>query len=89
MDAATSTWWMSSPWLRADDIDQLRDLLIQHAGYTGSDVAARLLKDWDRSVELFVKVMPLDYRRVLEEQRVAALADSASDLLQPMEVSRG
>ncbi len=77
------------PLASADDIDQLRDLLIQHAGYTGSDVAARLLKDWDRSVELFVKVMPLDYRRVLEEQRVAALADSASDLLQPMEVSRG
>jgi glutamate synthase (NADPH) large chain len=72
-----------------DDVDLLRDLLIQHAGYTGSEVAARVLTDWDRSVEMFVKVMPLDYRRVLEEQRAAALAGSASDLLQPMEVSRG
>jgi glutamate synthase (NADPH/NADH) large chain len=72
-----------------EDVDLLRDLLIQHAGYTGSAVAARHLKDWDRSVETFVKVMPLDYRRVLEEQRAAALAHSPSDLLQPMEVSRG
>ncbi len=77
------------PLATADDVELVRDLLIQHAAYTGSTVAARLLKHWDRSVEMFVKVMPLDYRRVLEEQRAAALADSASDLLQPMEVSHG
>jgi glutamate synthase (NADPH) large chain len=77
------------PLATADDVELVRDLLIQHAAYTGSTVAARLLKNWDRSVEMFVKVMPLDYRRVLEEQRAAALADSASDLLQPMEVSHG
>ena len=31
-----------------EDVDLVRDLLIQHAGYTGSTVAAGLLKDWDR-----------------------------------------
>ena len=31
----------------ADDIELVRDLLIQHAGYTGSTVAARLSHDWD------------------------------------------
>ena len=54
-----------------EDIQLLRDLLIQHAGYTGSTVAAGLLKDWDRSQDRFVKVMPVDYRRVLEQQKVA------------------
>ena len=77
------------PLAAADDVESVRDLLIQHAGYTGSTVAARLLKAWKRSIKEFVKVMPLDYRRVLEEQQAAALADSASDLLQPVEVSRG
>jgi glutamate synthase (NADPH) large chain len=77
------------PLAEPDDVDSVRDLLIQHAAYTGSAVAARLLNNWDRSVEMFVKVMPRDYRRVLEERKAAALADSASDLLQPMEVSRG
>jgi glutamate synthase (NADPH) large chain len=72
-----------------DDIELVGDLLFQHAGYTGSAVAKRLLKAWKRSIKEFVKVMPLDYRRVLEEQKTAALADPASGLLQAAEVARG
>ena len=56
------------PLREAEDIEMVRDLLIQHAGYTGSTVAARLLGDWDNAVEKFVKVMPVDYRRVLQER---------------------
>ncbi len=48
-----------------EDLDLIRDLLIQHAGYTGSTVAARILGDWDWAVEKFVKVMPKDYKRML------------------------
>ena len=33
-----------------EDIELVRDLLIQHAGYTGSTVAARLLSEWDDAV---------------------------------------
>jgi glutamate synthase (ferredoxin) len=54
------------------DIEVVRDLLIQHAGYTGSTVAKRLLSDWDWAVTKFVKVMPVDYRRVLQEQKKKA-----------------
>jgi glutamate synthase (NADPH) large chain len=72
-----------------DDIELVRDLLIQHAGYTGSAVAKRLLNDWDHSAGQFVKVMPLDYRRVLEEQKMAARSDGAPELLQTVEVARG
>jgi glutamate synthase (ferredoxin) len=57
------------PLREPEDVELVRDLLIQHAGYTGSAVAARLLGDWDWAVSKFVKVMPVDYRRVLEEQR--------------------
>ena len=60
------------PLREPEDIETVRDLLIQHAGYTGSEVAARILGDWDWAVEKFVKVMPVDYRRVLEEQKQAA-----------------
>ena len=52
-----------------DDIELTRDLLIQHAGYTGSKVAKRLLGDWDWAIGKFRKVMPVDYRRVLDEQK--------------------
>ena len=65
------------PLQESDDIELVRDLLIQHAGYTGSDVAKRLLGDWDWAVTKFVKVMPVDYRRVLREQKLAAEAQAA------------
>jgi glutamate synthase (ferredoxin) len=72
-----------------DDLELVRDLLIQHAGYTGSQVAAKLLGDWDVSVSQFVKVMPLDYRRVLDEQRSAQSARQALDEPERVEVGRG
>ena len=34
--------------------------------HTGSTVAAHLLTDWSATAKLFVKVMPRDYKRVLE-----------------------
>jgi glutamate synthase (ferredoxin) len=67
------------PLREPEDLDLVRDLLIQHAGYTGSTVAARLLNDWDWAAEKFVKVMPVDYRRVLEEQKKAADAKKAAE----------
>ncbi len=79
------------PMAEPEDIELVRDLLIQHAGYTGSQVAARLLNDWEWAIGRFVKVMPVDYRRVLEEQRSAARNGSAHarDRLEEMEVTRG
>jgi len=65
------------PLREPEDLDLVRDLLIQHAGYTGSPVAARILGDWDWAVTKFVKVMPVDYRRVLEEQKKQAAAEAA------------
>ena len=69
-----------------DDVEMVRDLLIQHAGYTKSTVAARLLGDWEWAVTKFVKVMPVDYRRVLEKQRQEAREKEA---MQQLEVSGG
>ncbi|MEM9752691.1 MAG: glutamate synthase large subunit [Planctomycetota bacterium] len=56
-----------------EDQDELRTLLENHLRHTGSTVAASLLADWSNAVTLFRKVMPVDYRRVLETQkRIAA-----------------
>jgi glutamate synthase (NADPH) large chain len=70
-----------------DDVELVRDLLIQHAGYTGSTVAARLLSDWSWAVEKFVKVMPIDYRRVLAEQKQQQALERAVSI--PVEVKGG
>ena len=70
------------PFDEAEDLDLVRGLLIQHAVDTGSDVAARLLNDWEAARGAFVKVMPRDYRRVLDRQKevMASLFDEALDL---------
>jgi len=56
-----------------DDEDQvwLRDRIERHLAETESAVARRVLDDWDAAVSSFCKVMPRDFKRVLEAQRVA------------------
>ncbi len=49
------------------EIDEVRDLITQHQEATGSTLAARLLGRWPDAVPEFVKVMPLDYKRAIEE----------------------
>ncbi|MGH9048042.1 MAG: glutamate synthase subunit alpha, partial [Acidimicrobiales bacterium] len=49
-----------------DDGDWLCSLVIRHAEETGSAVANRLLEDWPAALADMVKVMPREYRRVLE-----------------------
>jgi len=58
----------------ADDREELQALVAEHAQRTGSARAEALLEDWDAAVERFVKVMPRDYARVLEERAEAAKA---------------
>jgi len=55
-----------------EDLDLVRGLLERHHEYTGSTVAAGLLADWPNAATRFKKVMPREYRRVLEERRQEA-----------------
>ena len=48
--------------------DELRGMIDNHRRYTGSTVAEAILERWDKAVDEFVKVMPIDYKRVLEER---------------------
>ena len=61
-----------------EDIALLRQLIEDHLEHTGSNPARKILADWDSSVSRFRKVMPRDFRRVLEERRQAAEPAAAS-----------
>ncbi|KAF8717826.1 GXGXG motif, partial [Rhizoctonia solani] len=50
------------------EIAELRSLIEDHRHYTGSEVANRVLMDFHHLLPMFVRVMPLDYKRVLEEK---------------------
>ena len=52
----------------AADIAELKTLISRHLQYTESTVAAQILADWDTALAQFVKVMPTDYKRVLNER---------------------
>jgi len=54
-----------------EDREWLKDRIGRHLAETGSAVAERLLEDWDLAAEAFVKVMPMDYKRVLMALRRA------------------
>jgi glutamate synthase (NADPH/NADH) large chain len=64
--------------LDADDREFLHDIVSRHAAETGSKVAAGLLSEWERAVERFGKIMPRDYKRVLEAAKAAA--DAGADV---------
>ncbi len=74
--------------LSAEDRTWVRARVRLHQEETGSTVAGRLLADWTAASELFVKVMPRDYRRVLEAtERAVAEGRSVDEAI--MEASRG
>ncbi|MEE8141975.1 MAG: glutamate synthase subunit alpha, partial [Planctomycetota bacterium] len=51
-----------------EEIAELKELIERHHRYTGSTVAEKVLSQWDSILPQFVKVMPTDYKRFLEEQ---------------------
>lgn len=52
-----------------EDIERLYDLVSKHYQYTGSTLAKRTLDKWSERVGRFVKVIPLDYKKVLERMK--------------------
>lgn len=56
-----------------EDIDELRELIAKHQKYTQSTVAEKILEAWDVELANFRKVMPIDYKRALEEQKKESL----------------
>jgi glutamate synthase (NADPH) large chain len=52
-----------------EDVQELRDMIEAHHKYTLSRVAAHILEDWPDALGQFVKVMPVDYKRVLQQRQ--------------------
>jgi len=52
-----------------EEICWLRKFIERHRNYTGSERAKRLLEKWDDVLGQIVKVMPIEYRAVLEKMK--------------------
>ena len=59
---------------------ELHELIRQHYLYTGSKLALQMLDDWPRYVEDFIQVVPIEYKRVLQEEQVRKLQQKIADM---------
>ncbi|MEI7866431.1 MAG: glutamate synthase large subunit [Candidatus Methylumidiphilus sp.] len=60
------------------DARRLRHLIERHARYTGSEFARHILDEWANYLPLFVKIMPVDYKKALEKIQQTRISQGAS-----------
>ena len=59
---------------------ELHELIRQHYLYTGSKLARTMLDDWNRYVEDFIQIVPIEYKRVLQEEQMNKLRQKIADM---------
>jgi glutamate synthase (NADPH/NADH) large chain len=70
------------PVTEPSDVAELKTLIEEHRRHTGSTVAERILKDWSAQLASFRKVMPIDYRRALQQMAREAAENNVVEEVQ-------
>lgn len=55
-----------------EDLDLIKEMITNHLRFTKSDLAQELLSNWEQTGDRFIKVMPIDYKAVLEKGKQKA-----------------
>jgi len=55
------------------DVNELQTMINNHLLYTQSSLASKILTNWEEYLPMFVKVIPFEYRKVLEEEKLKEL----------------
>lgn len=63
----------------ASEIAELKQLIVKHQQFTNSKKAQKVLDNWEENISKFVKVMPRDYKRVLEALKEAINSGLSGD----------
>jgi glutamate synthase (NADPH/NADH) large chain len=71
------------------DINELTDLIARHHQFTSSKKAKMILDDPDKYIQMFIKVTPYDYKRVLEEQKLDELKKKIAGVEMDIEFGYG
>lgn len=66
------------------EIAFIRGLIEDHHHFTGSELAARVLLDFNRALPRFIKVLPTDYKRVMAEEAAKAEAAKKAEYALPL-----
>ena len=57
---------------------ELKDLVRRHYMYTRSELAHRMLDNWSKFVEQFIQVVPIEYTKVLQEEKMKKLQEKVA-----------
>ncbi|HEX2967745.1 MAG TPA: glutamate synthase large subunit [Bacteroidales bacterium] len=68
------------------DVNELTHLIRRHYHFTGSKKAKLILDDPDKYMPLFIKVIPYDYKKVLQEQKLEELRKKIADVELDLEI---
>ena len=69
------------------DIEELKELITRHFKYTESKKAKMILDDFERFLPMFIKVIPYDYKKVLQEQKLEELKKKIASVEIDVEIS--
>lgn len=59
---------------------ELHELIRQHYLFTNSHIARKMLDDWNHYVEQFIQVVPIEYKRVLQEEKIKELQEKIANM---------
>lgn len=64
----------------ASDSRELKSLISKHYEYTKSPLAKRILDNWSEEVNKFIKVMPIEYKKVLQDEKLEAIKKKIAEV---------
>ena len=78
----TAIWGMVELSLVEDfgDINELTNLITRHYEYTKSKKAKMILDELPKYLSMFIKVIPYDYKKVLQEQKLEEIKKKIADI---------
>ena len=59
---------------------ELHELIRQHYLYPGSNLARTMLDDWNRYVDEFIQIVPIEYKKVLQEEQMRKLQQKIAEM---------
>ncbi|MDR3235740.1 MAG: glutamate synthase large subunit [Prevotellaceae bacterium] len=62
------------------DKEELHRLITAHLRYTGSPLAKQILDNWNEALQHFIKVIPIEYKKVLHDEKMKAINDKLARL---------
>ncbi|OAV65868.1 Ferredoxin-dependent glutamate synthase 1 [Bacteroidales bacterium Barb4] len=59
---------------------ELHELIRKHYHHTGSALAAQLLKSWEHHIDEFIQIVPIEYKKVLQEEQMKKLQKKIAEM---------